>query len=176
MNKRTYTPTAVAAIPTAERSDAERLAALERQVEQLGDELARRDVEQIAMEGAIEFLLEGVRKLNTFVHYSARGIVEWLVSPTYQDAAMHALKPNFNVPERFPTHCTWRRPKRRWQQFGSLAELRERCETAGLEWKVRDDRETLIYRLWEYHQLPGSTHLFLKTPAERRALMETIAV
>jgi hypothetical protein len=52
----------------------------------------------------------------------------------------------------------WSRPKRRWTQFGSSAELRALAARFGIT-TARHTREWLVRELWEARALPGSVAL-----------------
>jgi hypothetical protein len=121
------------------------------------EELDRRDVEQAEMEGVLEFILER--------ESAVLSVLGRTVSQTFGDrddeyggALMLDLLysgPRHKAGFRQGTFARWRRPERRWRQYGSRADLVRLAEEAGAAVKRRDTREGLVRKLWAADALPG---------------------
>jgi len=143
---------------TTERDVQREVSELRRAVLALREELDRRDVEQMEMEGVVEHL---ERECST-QRYVLGSLIARMVGTTddkYGGKTMHDMLYPHQHPAGFgeAPAVAWRRPARRWTQFGSRSELVALAKEHGIS--TRGSRQWLIRDLWEHRVLPGSVAL-----------------
>lgn len=135
-------------------------------------ELARRDIEQIEIEGAVEYL-----QTQSRTHHGVLGVLATSVLGRDDKWGGKDLHDEL-YPCEGPTGAngagramTWQRPRRRWSQFGSMSELVSLAEANGVQLRrnERKFREYLIRRLWAAWLLPGSVDLLTEKIAREDA-------
>lgn len=150
-------------------ADALALQQLRREVDELRAELERRDVEQIAVENAVEFLHSQSSShlwalgAITLALWGRRGTGAEVINHLYPHAGPSGANGAGNI-------MVYERPSRRWAQFGSRKELLELAAENGVPMTSRDtySREGMVRRLWRARVLPGSIALFDEKNARER--------
>lgn len=153
------------------------VAALRRDVDKLRQtvsamqaDLAQRDEEQMTLEGAVEFMYDRQRILLSVLgsvikrtfgdrpsEYDGPGLLDLLYGGERHELGF-----------RQAPAIAWNRPKRRWGQFGSKADLLAAAaehDVAIPSRTLRAGREWIIRELWKHRALPGS--VALHRPSER---------
>lgn len=128
------------------------VAELRRAVVALREELDRRDVEQMELEGAMEFTLDSERTLRCVLGalvqamYGRRSEYEEMLYPVPHEAGIRQAE-----------YILWRRPERRWSQFGSKQELLDLARKLGARGVAgRDSRQWIIRKLWSHRSAHGA--------------------
>lgn len=133
---------------------------LQRQIDELKAELERRDIEQIAVENAIEFLH---RQAGTH-HYVLGWVAASVLGRTKGDGkTIHEmLYPESTAGLAFhqARAMVYERPARRWTQFGTKTELKTMATEAGIKLKCWHTRRDIVEQLWDRRLLPGSVALY----------------
>ena len=132
-------------------------------VQRMQAELDRRDIEQVEIEGAIEYLEHSASTLR----YVLGGVITKAIGRTnrYGGKELHDYLYPCDGPMGRPNGAApviaWHRPRRRWGQFGSLREMVAIAEANGvrLTSDERRSKEWLVRRLWRARLLPGSVDL-----------------
>jgi len=141
-----------------ERDVQREFAELRRAVLALREELDRRDVEQTELEGVVEYL---ERECST-QRYVLGSLIARTIGTSDDEHGGKTMHDTL-YPDRHPAGfgqarmVAWRRPARRWTQFGSRSELVALAKEHGIS--TRGSRQWLIRDLWEHRLLPGSVAL-----------------
>lgn len=134
------------------------VARLAKRIDDLEAELERRDVEQMELEGVVEFLEQ---RASTHLW-----VLGWLVNHLCDDRCAGCRRTDmldrlYDAPRdeehgfRQARFVDWKRPARRWTQFGAKRDLQVLADEAGARARQGDNRETLIRGLWREGVLPG---------------------
>jgi hypothetical protein len=133
-----------------------RVYALEAATAELRAEMDRRDLEQIAVESAIELL----DRQQSTLRYVLGGLVLATFGRT-KDPGLGMIRSLY--PEKVAGFenmqapaMVLERPARRWTQCGTKAELIEKALANGVPSAHRSTREHLVRDLWRRRALPGS--------------------
>jgi hypothetical protein len=143
------------------------------EVAAINAELSRRDVEQMEIEGAVEYLKS---QSNTH-HWVLGALIIRVLGRTdtkYGGKELHnALYPCTGPvgPNSAGYAMTWGRPRRRWSQFGTLREMLALAEANGVKLTSdeRRSKQRLVRRLWLARLLPGSVDLLTEKIARETA-------
>ena len=133
------------------------------EIAEIRAELVRRDIEQVAVENAVEFLHKQERTLRyvlgalvkaTLGNDDTRYGGKWMHSDLYPE-------PVAGMPFKQAPAMVFERPARRWKQFGSKTELLELAKKVGMKTnRNRHTAEWLVRDLWDVRALPGSVALY----------------
>lgn len=133
------------------------VAEVARRVDAIDRTLAERDVEQMSLEGAVEHLADRDR---TYL-WTLGLVVKALWGDGKGGFGATTLDMLYDGPRhehgfRQGRFTTWRRPARRWAQFGSRSELLARASAVGAAVKGDKTRESIVRALWKVGELPGA--------------------
>lgn len=139
---------------------ADEVAELRQALLAMREELDRRDTEQIELEGVIEFLLD-----RDSTHLLVLGAVVQHVLGDRPGQDGHELMNTLYRGRRHEAgfrqgqYVIWRRPERRWSQFGRKQDLVDLAAEHEVKVSQRDSRESIIRKLWSHralhNKLPG---------------------
>ena len=154
-------------------NEAQAIAELRAELKAMKAELARRDIEQVEIEGAVEYLQSQSRTH----HWVLGALITSLLGRTdnkHGGKDLHdALYPcDGPTGAKSAGHSMiWQRPDRRWSQFGSMSELVSLAEANGIQLRQRERRyrEYLVRRLWAAWLLPGSVDLLTEKIAREES-------
>jgi uncharacterized protein YwbE len=146
---------------TANTSDTVEIRALRREVAELRSLIDERDVEQMQIETAIEYLLS---QQSTFLY--VLGAVSKCLLGDRKGETGGLFQDMLYKGERHPAgfrqalKLCYTRPERRWRQFGSKTTVTEKAKAHGIKVRSCDTTRGMIRRLWaESDALPGGVRV-----------------
>ncbi len=143
-----------------ERSTAElavEIAELRQAVLAMREELDRRDVEQMELEGVVEYLIDTDRQLRCVLGALITATIGDCPSKYHGDELLDQLYSGHRHEAGFcqGEYLIWSRPKRRWAQFGTRHDVLALADSHGVKVDRSDAREWIIRKLWRTRPLHG---------------------